>query len=117
MVVLLLLGGMLLMSGHSALEAGEISVSYAKRGAAVLLRPDANPLWFYGEVWVRLVLGALLLAASVAVPIMVLFMSPARRAERLRAASQAGLRPGPQVPLLVVCLVLIGFLAFLAFAT
>ncbi|MEO6279341.1 hypothetical protein [Roseateles sp.] len=117
LIVLFLLGAMLLISGHSALEAGEISVRYARKGTSVLLRPEANPWWFYGEVWVRLVLGALLMAACVAVPIMILVMSPARRAERLRAASQVGLRPSPRVPWPIVGVVIAGFVAFLVLAT
>ena len=106
------------MSGLNALEAGEISVTYSKRGAAILLRPDGSPWRYYAEVWGRLLLGALLVAASVAVPVKVLFMPSARRAERLRAASTHGrLRSGPNVSALAACLVIAAFLAFLALAT
>lgn len=114
-VVLLLLAAMLLMSGHSALRDGEVVAFFAKKGAAVLLRPEANPGWFYVEVGLRLGLGAALLVVCMAVPIRLARISPARRAERWRAMSQAGLRPSPKVPWPVVGLVFAGFLAFLVY--
>jgi len=116
-VAIFLFGGVLLMSGLSALEAGQITVSYAKKGAGILLRPESSPWRFYGEVWLRLLLGALLIAASLAAPIKVLLMPSARRAERLRAASSQGrFGHGTKVPPLIACVVIVAFLAVLAFA-
>ena len=113
-VALFLFGGILLMSGLNALEAGQITVSYAKRSAGILLRPESSPWRFYGEVGLRLILGVLSIAASIATPIVVLRLSPSRRAERLRAASLQGKHGHPVSPL-IACVVIVAFLAVLAF--
>jgi hypothetical protein len=112
--VLLLIAAMLLLSGHSALQDGQATAFFVKKGTTVLLRPEENPGWFYFEVWLRLGLGATLLVVCMAVPIRLARMSPARRAERWRA-SQAGLRPSPKVPWPIVGLVFVGYLAFLVY--
>jgi hypothetical protein len=99
----------LFLVGWDALSSREITV-FRKGHPSITLTPSSSFWWFYGEVWIRLISGGLLLAVGVAIPVFLAFVSPQRRAERLRIASLARVRHGgPNVSWLVLTLLLLGF--------
>jgi hypothetical protein len=103
----------LLLFGWDALSSGALSVS-RKGHTSILLTPTGSPWSFYIEVWVRLIAGGLLFACSVGLPIFLVFLSPQRRAERLRRASLERVRHGgPNISLRILALVILGIFAFI----
>lgn len=114
-VVLMLLGAIPLLSGLSALDAGELWLGSARRGTTLRLNPAEHPWAFCLEVWGRIVIGALLMALGPLALGYVLLMPKAKRDAGLRAASAPGrTSSGPNVSWWVALLVILAVLALLA---